>query len=461
MPGWKDKLYFSSPVWLQNLAVSTLGLQLRRRRFGSVGRDFEEYLSHTKNLPAEDLRQLQEREFSDLVLFCLKHVPFYRRLAEQDPTLLSDPPTLATINRLPIVEKEMLRKSPEMYRAEAGSYPGSTFFLGTSGTSGTPLELACDTHARQKHYAFWTRLRKANGIPPFAPRATFFGRIIMSPNDSSPPFWRMDRAQNNLLFSSYHLADRNLPSYYQALCKFAPTEIVGYPSSLVQIARYIVREGLPFPSPKAVFTTAETLLAPQRQMLETAFGAPIVDQYGCTEMVIFVAQCAQGGYHIHPEHGFLEILDNEDQPVSPGEAGSAVCTGFLNRAMPLIRYRIGDRLVACAGSCPCHSSFPLLASIEGRMDDILRAVDGRPLTRLDPVFKTLGGIAETQIIQTEEDLLVIKLVADSRFDETSENALVRELRKRTGADMRIRILRVPEIPKNKNGKFRAVISEIS
>lgn len=460
MSNWKEQAYYRAPAWVQDLGVSLLGVQLQRQRYGRAGREFEAHLAHSATLDAAGLRQLQEAAFADLLRFCLHHVPYYRELARRDPTLLSDQPTLAGLSRLPIIEKEALRREPAAFLADRGAFPGSVFTLGTSGTSGTPLKLHCDTPARQRHYAFWTRLRGQNGLAPRTRRATFFGRIIMAPDGGRPPFWRHDHAQNNVLFSSYHLSEGNLPHYYRKLCDMAPAEIIGYPSSLFQVARYIVREGLPFPAPKVVFTTAETLLAHQREVIARAFGAPVVDQYGCTEMVIFVAQCAHGGYHVHPEHGFLEILDEQGRPVPAGTPGSAVCTGFLNRAMPLLRYRLGDRLVAAEGTCPCGSAFPLLAGIEGRLDDILVAADGRPLTRLDPIFKTLRGIAETQIIQEERDLLVIRLVADSTFGDEDEASLVHELRKRAGADMRIRVEKVAEIPKDRNGKFRTVISRL-
>lgn len=460
MKNWKDRIYFHSPVGVQNLAVSLMGHQLKKRRYGPEGQAFSDYLARTEMLDAAALGQLQEETFAELLRFALDHVPFYRDLARQDASLAADPPTLASLHRLPVVEKDMLRRDPAAFLADKDSFPGEVFTLGTSGTSGTPLKLSCDTPARQRHYAFWTRLRKRHGIAPLTRRATFFGRIIMPPDADKPPFWRFDRAQNNVLFSSYHLAEKNLPHYYRQLCDLAPAEIIGYPSSLFQVAKYIVSKNLPFPAPKVVFTTAETLLAHQRLALEKAFGAPVIDQYGCTEMVIFVAQCAHGGYHLHPEHGYLEILDEQGNPAPEGTAGSAVCTGFLNRAMPLIRYRIGDRLIASSGSCPCGSAFPMLSSIEGRMDDILLTVDGRPMTRLDPIFKTLKGIAETQIIQEEHDLLVIRLVADETFDSADEGELVHELRKRAGSAMRIRIEHLEAIPKDKNGKFRTVISRV-
>lgn len=460
MSNWKERLYYRSPAWVQDLGVSLLGAQLQRQRYGRAGREWEARLGHSASLGPEALRRLQEEAFADLVGFAFRHVPFYRELARRDPTLLAEPPTLDSIARLPIIDKGQLRSDPAAFLADRGSFPGSVFTLGTSGTSGTPLKLHCDTVARQQHYAFWTRLRQQNGVGPRDWRATFFGRIIMAPDASRPPFWRFDHAQRNVLLSSYHLSEANLPHYYRFLCGMAPAEIIGYPSSLFQLARHIERGKLPFPAPKVVFTTAETLLAHQRVVIERAFGAPVVDQYGCTEMVIFVAQCSQGGYHVHPEHGYLEILDEHDRLVPPGTAGSAVCTGFLNRAMPLLRYRLGDRLVAGDGRCPCGSAFPLLDSIEGRLDDVLVTVDGRPLTRLDPIFKTLRGIAETQIIQEERDLLVLRLVADAGFTDRDEADLVHELRKRAGAAMRVRIDRVAEIPKDRNGKFRTVISRL-
>jgi phenylacetate-CoA ligase len=455
---YSERIYHKLPVTLQNVAVTIRGLELFRERYGRAGRDFGRFLAHSANWDDVSIGQYQDQCLREIVGHAMRTVPFYRELAAGGPVSVSCREDLA---HLPIIEKKQLRDAPEYFQADRNSYRGKPIRLGTSGTSGTPLKINCDVACRQKHYAFWSRLRRSFGIGANTWRATFFGRILFAPERSQPPFWRYDFAQRNLLFSSYHLSPAYLPAICEMLRRRQCSEIVGYPSSLFLVADHIVSRGLPPLRPRVVFTTAETLLAQQRSLLERAFDCPVIDQYGCTEMVIFVAQCANGTYHVHPEHGFLEILLPDGTPAPPGMAGEAVCTGFLNRAMPLIRYRLGDRLVAGSGRCPCGSAFPTLDSIEGRMDDILYAPDGRPLPRLDPIFKTLGGIRETRIIQENPDSLILEIATDPDFGPLQEQELRAEIHKRTGTDMIIYLRRVAAIPKDPNGKFKAVESRLA
>lgn len=282
----------------------------------------------------------------------------------------------------------------------------------------------------------------------------------MSPEQAHPPFWRHDFFQRNILFSSYHMSKSNLKHYYDELVRVRPEEIIGYPSSLFTLAKHILASGLKEIRPQAVFTTAETLLASQRAVIEEAFERNVTDQYGCTEMALFVSQCEKGTYHVHPEHGIVEVMDANGNPLPPGEEGEAVCTGFVNYAMPLIRYRLGDRLKLGAERCACGRCFPVVEEILGRVDDILTTPDGRPLGRLDPVFKGMRGIFETQIVQTAADKLVLRMVTDPSFSEHNRAELLYEVQKRTGNDMFIEIDVVDEIPKDKNGKFRSVISTL-
>ncbi|MBK8185300.1 MAG: hypothetical protein IPK63_21300 [Candidatus Competibacteraceae bacterium] len=165
----------------------------------------------------------------------------------------------------------------------------------------------------------------------------------MLPEQNKSPFWRYDFAQNNLLMSSYHLSEKNLPSYYNKLKIYAPEEIIGYPSSLYRIARYILDSGKQPLKPYVVITTAETLLAYQRVALENAFACPIIDQYGCTEMAFFASQCEYGTMHFHPEHSIVEILDQNADLANEG-TGALISTGLVNQSMPLIRYKVGDRV---------------------------------------------------------------------------------------------------------------------
>jgi phenylacetate-CoA ligase len=130
--------------------------------------------------------------------------------------------------------------------------------------------------------------------------------------------------------------------------------------------------------------------------------------------------------------------------------------------MPLIRYRLGDRTVRGPESgCECGRNFPILEQIVGRMDDALVTPDGRLLGRLDPVFKGIKGICETQIIQTDVRTLEFHIVKGPGFREEDMRDLAYEIRKRTGGGMEIKIMFVESIPRHWNGKFQSVVSRIA
>lgn len=458
-----ERLYFASPVWLQNLMVTGYGLQLRRERYG---RRHDAWLREIEATPLGDIaavREQQRRLLRATVTQAFAEVPFYQDLAREtglDPGSIQD---FADLAKLPIVDKESVRREPQRFCSTRRLQEGGTIILHTSGTTGNALSVYCNAAVRQRHYAFWSRLRRWHGLVDRAPRATLFGRIICAPDRDRPPFWRYDAVGRNLLMSSYHLAPAFLPHYARALAEFRPAEVLGYASSVFMLARFLAAHPEYEVRPRVVFTTADTLLPQYRGTIEAAFRCPLVDQYGCAEMAIFAAQDGPESYLVHPEHGLLEVVDAQGRPVGPGETGEAVCTGFVNDVMPLIRYRLGDLITTCDEIGDRPPLVPRFAAIEGRVDDILVSPDGRPLGRLSPIWKVVEGIHETQVVQHTVESLDVYLVVDPGFraDPTRENQLLVEIRKRTGPDMDVRLHYVDAIAKNRNGKFRAVISRVA
>ena len=58
-------------------------------------------------------------------------------------------------------------------------------------------------------------------------------------------------------------------------------------------------------------------------------------------------------------------------------------TSLANRAMPLIRYEIGDTGELLAERCPCGRGLPLMRPTWGRSADYLALVDGTVITPYD------------------------------------------------------------------------------
>jgi phenylacetate-CoA ligase len=143
---------------------------------------------------------------------------------------------------------------------------------------------------------------------------------------------------------------------------------------------------------------------------------------------------------------------------APAPVGEIVATSLLDAEMPLIRYRTGDWGGPIErGGCECGRTLPVIGSIQGRCDDLLWSFDGRPVGRLDPVFKSELPVRETQVVQSESGTVRVLVVPADGFDQGAARAIVQALRDRLG-DLEMMVETVERIPRGPNGKMKATIS---
>lgn len=455
-----ERIYARVPVFAQNAMLSLYGLHLYRQRYHGVFRQRLAELLESERFPAERLRSLQERRLARLVDRAYERVPYYRDLMKQRGIHPRDV-TLDNLGELlPAIGKADINREPGRFLADDVPRKGLVR-INTSGTSGSPLAFYTTRASLQENYAFFSRFLRWAGVRERIRSATFAGRIFIPKDQDRPPFWRKNLVMRNELFSSYHLSPQNLPHYVAELERLAPEYIDTYPSALYTLARFVRDQGIAFRHrPKAIITSSETLLDHQREAIETVFGCRVFDFYGNAEAVSFIGQCEHGSHHSHPEYGVIEVIGADGKPVPPGAEGELVCTGFLNEAMPLIRYRIGDSAVLSGEPCPCGRNFPVVKQIVGRMDDIIVTPEGNRVGRLDPIFKGLTSIKETQIVQETRERLTMNIVPDKGFHPGMADALVGELRKRVGHTIKVDVQILDSIPRTKAGKFKAVVSRV-
>jgi phenylacetate-CoA ligase len=448
-----EKIYYKCPVLLQNFAIGILGYKLAKERFQPEGNEFLKTLQETQGYSKKEIKEYQEKQFIELAKHAINNTLYYKKWATNEGISSDAISKIEDLKLFPVIEKQTIRENPELFRA---TNIKSQFILNTSGTTGTPLSIYTDKISRSKHYAFFTRLRKKYDIQKTSKRCTLFGRIIMQADQENPPFWRYDWYQHNLLMSSYHLKESNLKDYYNKLVNFAPEEIFTYPSSITPIAEYIVKNLLAPIELKLIMTTAENLSDYQRGIINKAFNAPIVNQYGCTEMAFFMGDDGSSML-IEPEHGIVEVRDDTGKISQHGE-GELIATGLINWSMPVIRYAVGDdiELTQCN-----ESGHQRLSSLKGRVDDVLYQMDGTPVGRLDPIFKGGKAIQMAQIVQNKDGSIILKLIPSNDYREQYGKDLKIELHKRFGDKIKVTVELLDNIPKQRNGKFRSVISEFS
>jgi phenylacetate-CoA ligase len=286
------------------------------------------------------------------------------------------------------------------------------------------------------------------------------GQLVTPVEKKDPPFWVWNAALNQLYMSSYHLAPESVSHFLRALERYRIRYLFGYTSSLhaltqVPAAHELARLGL-----AVAITNAEPVLPHQRDAISQAFRCPVRETYGMAEIVAAAGECEAGQLHLWPEVGWLEVMEG-GRHAPRGKPGEFICTGLLNDAMPLIRYRVGDRgaLLGEEYPCRCGRTLPVLAYVEGRMDDVLYTPDGRPVGRLDPVFKARLAIREAQVIQETLDVVRVRYVPAEGFGNADARSIIAGLRARIGS-VDVIMEEVEAIPRTAGGKFRAVISKL-
>ncbi len=268
--------------------------------------------------------------------------------------------------------------------------------------------------------------------------------------------------QREIWFSSFHMSEETLGAYIAEIRRRRLRFLEGYPSTLFILATYLRRTGQSMPM-TAVFTSSETLHPTQREAIEAAFECSLFDFYGLAERTIFAAECeAHEGKHLAEDFGFTEVVGEDGQNVPPGGWGYVVGTSLHNRAMPMIRYRTNDISRILERQCSCGRTLRLLDPITTKAEDVIVTPEGRVISPsiLTHPFKPFDTIAKSQIIQDSPDHVLVKIVAGERFTEKQERELTASLQIRLGDSMNIEIVHVDDIPPERSGKYRWVISRV-
>ncbi|MEP7338511.1 MAG: hypothetical protein ABI977_12305 [Acidobacteriota bacterium] len=461
MPDWKLKLYHRLPLPARSLMASARGWHLQSWRYGRETERLVAEALERESWSPDQWRKWQEERLAFVLHRAATRVPYYREqwAARRQR---GDKSSWEYLESWPILEKESLRKHNAAFVADDCD-AGRMFLDHTSGTTGKSINLWYKRAIVREWYAlFEARWRRWYGVSRHDRWAIIGGQLVTPVTQRRPPFWVWNAGLNQLYCSSYHLAPDLIPAYLDALQAYDVQYVLGYTSSLyalAEVALQLNRRNLKF---KVAVTNAEPVFAYQREAIEEAFQCPLRETYGMSETVAAASECEHGQLHLWPEAGWLEVVSGT-MPLPLDTTGDLICTGLANPDMPLIRYRVGDRAALLPPShtnCACGRTLPLMARLEGRIDDLLYTMDGRRIGRLDPVFKAQLPVREAQIVQERLDCVKVRYVPSDGFDLAAAASIIDRVRARMG-EIEVVLEAVSEIPRGPSGKFQAVICALS
>jgi phenylacetate-CoA ligase len=459
--GISQTSYELLPAWGQNLVTTLRGLQLRRWRYTLHTWETLAFLSQSQFWPAWQFQQYQLEQLQRLVSHAFQHSPYYQRLYAKmkiNPGLIK---SLDDLQILPVISKEEFRRHNDQFFSTHIDRK-HMWVSYTSGTTGTPLTAYTTHRGMQERIAIMERLYQWYTPKAWRRRASFTGKLVVNPDRLKPPFHKNNWALSQQLYSSHHLAEKNLPSYAFELEDYAPDQVDGIASPIYVIADYLLRSGRAGRvRPNVIIPTSETLWPFVRERLENGFKSKVANQYGSQEGAPIAYECPDGGFHICPESGIFEIINSNGNPCPPGEIGKLVVTSFSSEGTPLIRYDIGDLAAWRGEDCPCGRNMPLLQYIEGRIEDMFFSRERGIIPRLDSAFKSMpSAIISTQIAQLAIDRFEVRIIPDpATYKAEYGESIQEQLYNYLGRSVRIEIKLAESIKRTAGGKMPAMVNE--
>ena len=456
--------YSSLPAALQNFAVSLAGWFKQRRDYGKALRNIlGEYLEG-EFLPLAELKHLQIAKLRALLDHAQRNVPYYTRLFAArgfDPASVTD---LSDLQALPLLTKQTIRENFDALVSRDHKKRGSFVTL-SSGTTGTPLRVIQDANTLLHEKVWIARHRLAHGFLPGREwRGTFNGTRAVPDRLQKPPFWRVNRPGKQVFFSSRHLSLETAKDYYDYIARSEIECLDGYPAALYIFARLINLHDLHL-SLRAVFCGAEPIFPHYREEMERAFGCPVHDYYGLAEKNISAGDCPHAsGLHLGMEDCIVELVDADSHEVirEEGKRGLLVGTSLENYSMPLIRYATGDVSAYVNGSCGCGRKAARIEPVFSQLKNLIKTPDGKWIAGSIVTFpiKYFRGILESQIAQTDTDLLEVRIVPITELSSDETESFRRTLGEHIGNNMRVVISLTDHIPRTPAGKYVSVTCEI-
>lgn len=406
-----------------------------------------------EELEAEQLKRLR-------ILFAhvKPRIPYYRKAwADLDfnPAEIS---ALDQLRQMPLLTKEELRENPESLLVE-GTKLQPKAWITTSGTSGRPVRFVHDHHARALEFCYYWRHWGWAGFK-LGDRFAELGSMhfVNRPNLNSQLFhWQT--AIRRLMVNANKMRPDRITEIQQAFQKHRPRFLKGLASALQHLAQCFRAENIQPRQFQAVFSTGEVLTPTARKIIETCFGAPVLDSYGHMERTVAIAQCLKGSYHVQSDYGVLQF--EGERKVDGRKLARVIGTSMYNRIMPLIRYEVGDEveLMNNSESCPCGRALPRVVAIHGRSEDIIQTPDGRWITAAFCLVETDDPVKAYQLHQERVNRVRMLIVPSLEWSAQDESRLRARAQAMLGEGMSVVIqtCRDADLVRSPTGKLRVVI----
>lgn len=428
----------------------------------------QKFLRECQWLPTEKLKNIQLKRLEHLLNYSYNYVPYYKKLFEDFGLIKKTGINIEKFYKLPLLDKVKIRENYDSLKSiNIKNLNAST--NRTGGATGEPLEFYQDRRSAMITGGVVLRwFYEWHGIGSGDKELKLWG--------STRDLFYKSKINMNMVrewisgikvLNAFKMTPETMRNYVKIINKFKPKLIRGYTSNLYELANYILENNLTVFSPKVIISSAETLHDFIREKIEKAFGCKVYNHYGSREMHNMAMECPFGGLHISILTHYYEILDDNGEPCPPGVEGNLVITNLFNKAMPFIRYKIGDRAAFSEKKCKCGRGLPLLEKLNGRIVESFRTKDGKIIPgtyfiHLIGVCLNSNPIEKFQVVQEDYDKILFKICLKKGkiFDNKLKEEIIDKTKLLVGNNCEINFEFLDDIPLTENGKYIFTICKV-
>lgn len=409
--------------------------------------NYSNYLNQWRKydkMTEEELESIQKKKLQEILIYCREKVPYYKNLQLPKNPALRD---------FPILTKQLLRENSnllisedfEKEKLEKNHSSGSS---GEQSFTYMTYDHKFFLRALQTHWWMW------GGYKP----GEFMVQTGISPKRTLPKRLK-DIFFRTRYVEAFALNQQKIREILKESQTKDPKHLAGYPSALNEIALTAIADNQVYPF-KSLISYGDKLFDHFRPNFKAAFDNPnIINTYGCAEGMLMACQDNEPFYYIMSPHVYLEIVDENGQNVTDGERGHILVTCLTNRAMPLIRYKLGDLGVLMPKEKypkKRKRNYPILQEVTGRETDVIKAPNGNVLVihSFTGILEYYEAIKQYKVIQKAKDRLVIEYITDKEefLAKEVQDEISGKLDKLTENSMQIEFISVSEIKPSPSGK---------
>ncbi len=404
-----------------------------------------------QKLSSAELKQIQKERLGYILDYACNHVPYYKKknieLSREAYDDILEFPVLYK-NEIKLHEDDFVVGDKSKLIVEKSS--------GSSGIQGQVYLSKAEASLSQAIQTLWWEWAGYK-----------FGNAFMQ-TGMSPKRGVVKRIKDILLNTeyvvAYNITEQEAADKLKKLSKKKFKHLGGYASSLYVYASIAERNNIKDLKFDSAISWGDKMFPHYRQLLEKQFGAKVYDTYGCTEGFMIAGQCSHGQMHIMSPHVYVEILDDDGNPVPAGQLGKVVVTRLDSFSMPLIRYYLGDLAILAPDEkkCDCGMDFPILEKIIGRDTDIVKTRSNKFMIVhfFTGILEHFPEIKQFRVIQKNLDSIQFEYIKDTGFNQSVLDKITQIIHEHLQEKFPIEYIEVDHIPSTPSGKPQLILSQL-